>query len=339
MVTLPLVTVAGLLTFLLLPLWLPLAVVADLIRPTPPVVTRIGLCLVVYFIMEFFGLVACLLLFLLRILHIIPNRAAYQKAHYILQHWWGTCLLRGTFFFMKLRLQVTGSEHFREGPALIFMRHVTLLDTLLPAASFGQGRTLQLRYLLKKELLAEPCLDICGNRIPNLFVDRSGKDRDRMLKDVESLASNLGPQDAVILYPEGTRFTLGKQQRLRAKLAESGNTEHLLSAERLQNLLPVRIGGPSACFRAAPEADVLIVGHVGFEGAASLRHFLSGRVYDTTIHVRIWRTPSSALPNGANERAQWLSERWEELDSWIQGLSSKETNSSPSAVSGSSQSE
>ena len=329
----------GLLTLLLLPVWLPIALVADLIRPGPPVASRLGLCLVVYFFMEFFGVIGCFLLFLLRILHIIPNRKSYLRAHYILQHMWGTGLLRGSFFLLKLKLKVSGAEHFREGPALVFMRHVTLLDTLLPAASFGQRRTVQLRYLLKKELLYVPSLDICGNRIPNVFVDRSGKNREEMLKDVETLASGLGDDDALILYPEGTRFTLGKQKRLRTKLAASGNLEHLRQAERLQNLLPVRIGGPNACFKAAPNADVLIVGHVGFEGAASLRHFLSGRVYNRTIHVRIWRTPNAELPEGLEARGKWLNARWEELDAWIQGFASDPTDSTESAVSESSHSE
>ena len=336
--TIPLVTLAGILFLLLLPLWLPVALVADFLRPGPPVVARFGLCLVVYFIMEFFGVIGCFLLFLLRILHIIPNRTSYLRAHYILQHMWGTGLLRGSFFLLKLKLKVSGAEHFREGPALVFMRHVTLLDTLLPAASFGQPRTVQLRYLLKKELLYVPSLDICGNRIPNVFVDRSGKNREEMLNDVETLASGLGEEDALILYPEGTRFTLGKQKRLRAKLAASGNTQHLRQAERLQNLHPVRIGGPNACFKAAHNADVLIVGHVGFEGAASLRHFLSGRVYNRTIHVRIWRTPNAELPEGLEARGEWLNARWEELDAWIQGFSSNDTNSRESDTSGTSQS-
>jgi hypothetical protein len=98
----------------------------------------------------------------------------------------------------------------------------------------------------------------------------------------------------------------------------------------------VRIGGPNACFKAAPNADVLIVGHVGFEGAASLRHFLSGRVYNRTIHVRIWRTPNAELPEGLEARGKWLNARWEELDAWIQGFASDPTES---AVSESSHSE
>ena len=31
---------------------------------------------------------------------------------------------------------------------------------------------LRLRYVLKRELLWDPCLDIVGQRVPNIFVDR-----------------------------------------------------------------------------------------------------------------------------------------------------------------------
>ena len=34
----------------------------------------------------------------------------------------------------------------------------------------------RLRYVLKRELLLDPCLDIVGNRLPNCFVARSGAD-------------------------------------------------------------------------------------------------------------------------------------------------------------------
>ena len=334
LVTVPLATVCGVLWIGLSPIWIPLALLADLFRPSPRVVTRFGLCLVVYFIMVFFGLIGCLLFFFLRIIHIIPNQERYRQAHYALQYWWGQGLLKGTFSLLKLRLVVEGEEHLRSGPVLVFMRHVTLLDTLLPAAAFGQSRSLHLRYLLKKELLVEPCLDICGNRIPNLFVDRSGKQRDTMLQDVETLASGLGDMDGVILYPEGTRFTLGKRRRLIEKLSEAGDPKHLAQAQALQNLLPVRQGGPASCFKAAPKADVLIVGHVGLEGAANLPNFLSGRVFDTTVRVKIWRIPQSELPESVDDRGDWLVQRWEELDDWIQRVSDNDTVGQSSATDG-----
>ena len=318
--TVPAVLIAGLLWIGLSPLWLPLALLVDIFGSKAPVATRLGLCLVLYFLMEWLGLLVCLILWLARIFRFIRTEAAYQSAHYALQHWWGSCLLRGSFRLLKLRLEVEGAEHLKNGSALLFMRHVSLLDTLLPAASFGQPRTLRLRYLLKKELLAEPCLDICGHRIPNLFVDRSGAHRESTLQKVEELACDLGPQDGVILYPEGTRFTLGKQARLREKLRREGREDLLAQAERLTSLLPVRTGGPKACFRGAPKADVLIVGHVGFEGAASLSHLLSGRVFDAPIRVKIWRIAGDTLPESPEARSQWLSTRWEELDAWIQSI-------------------
>jgi len=316
-ITIPTVIVLGLIWILLLPLWLPLGILVDVFRSTPPVVARSGLCITHYFLMEFFGLLGCLFLWLGRLLFLVRGEQAYLNVHYTLQRLWGAGLLRGSCWLFRLDLRVEGAEHLERGPVLVFMRHVTLMDTLFPASAFGQPRGLKLRYLIKRELLLEPCLDVCGQRIPNLFVDRSGLKRDETLAKVKALATDMGAEDGVILYPEGTRFTLGKRARLIQRFREKGEEAQAEKAESLQNLLPPRYGGPLACFEGAPDADVVIVGHVGFEGAANVRHFLSGRVYNNPVIIKMWRYSRSEVPEDEAGRKAWLEARWFELDQWV----------------------
>ena len=61
--------------------------------------------------------------------------------------------------------------------------------------------------MLKQELRLLPCLDIGGHRLPNVFVDRSGADSAKAVKEVSNLIATAGSDESVLIYPEGTRFT------------------------------------------------------------------------------------------------------------------------------------
>jgi hypothetical protein len=45
-----------------------------------------------------------------------------------------------------------------------------------------------------------------------------------------------------------------------------------------------------------------------------------GDLVGSTVHVKIWRYPASAVPRDEAPLAQWLYERWLELDAWIHAL-------------------
>jgi hypothetical protein len=62
-------------------------------------------------------------------------------------------------------------------PVIVFLRYASVADTLLPAVFLANPNGLKLRYVLKHELLLDPCLDIVGNRLPNSFVQRSAGDK------------------------------------------------------------------------------------------------------------------------------------------------------------------
>ena len=72
---------------------------------------------------------------------------------------------------------------------------------------FGKARQEGLRYVLKQELRYLPCLDIGGHGLPNVFVDRSGSDSAKAIREVSDLIATAGSDESVLIYPEGTRFT------------------------------------------------------------------------------------------------------------------------------------
>jgi 1-acyl-sn-glycerol-3-phosphate acyltransferase len=231
---------------------------------------------------------------------------------------WARTLLGAVRRLFALRFAVEGSGAAARGPLLVFARHASIADVLLPAVLVSDREGLRLRWVLKRELLVDPCLDVVGGRLPNVFVDRSSAESRREIDAVARLAGDLGAKDGVLIYPEGTRSTPARRQRAHERLAAAGRAPQRSERLRgLRHLLPPRPGGPLALLRAAPGADVLVLGHVGLEGLARVSDLLSGALVGRTVRVRFWRHAAPAVPRKPDAALAWLDERWLELDRWV----------------------
>lgn len=242
-------------------------------------------------------------------------RSDYLARMYRIQGWWGGKLLGAGARLFDLKFEHTGEEALAaRGPMLVFIRHASTGDTMLPLAVFSPRR-LHLRFVMKKELLFDPCIDLVGNQLPNYFLDRAvGGEAE--LAGVVGLAKGLGPDDGVLLYPEGTRFTPKKRARIIQKLREKGDEAGARRAEALQYVLPPRLGGALGLLDAC-EADVVFMMHTGFDGMTSLRDLIDGALVGRTIRTHLVRVPRAEIPTDPEGRAQWLHRRWAEVDAWI----------------------
>ena len=230
-----------------------------------------------------------------------------------LQEWWAVTLFAAVRRLFRIDLEVTGFEAVAPGPVIVMMRHASIIDTLLPNVLVTTGAGIRLRYVLKRELLADPTLDIGGNRLVNHFVDRGSNPR-AALRAIAALAEGLGPADGVVIYPEGTRFTQERRRRIVDKAISVGDP----MAERIEGLrrvLPPRPGGASVLL--ASGHDVVIVAHTGLEALATIPDAWSGRIVGSRLRVEAWRYPASSLPANPAGRLEWLFERWEEVDEWL----------------------
>ena len=214
-----------------------------------------------------------------------------------------------------MRVSTEGLEVARGGPFLLFVRHASLADTVLAAAFVaGPGRLL-LRYVLKRELLWDPCLDIVGRRLPNAFVKRRGPGLEAEVAAIARLAEGLDARSAVLIYPEGSRFREAARAAAVAALEEKGPAELAAIARGLRNVLPPRLRGPLALLDAAQGVDVVLLEHTGFEGASSFREFWNGSLVRGLLRLRLRRFAASSIP--VERRDRWLFERWAEMDRWI----------------------
>jgi len=216
----------------------------------------------------------------------------------------------------RLRLEVENLEQVTDGPFLLMPRHVSILDVLLPLLVAGAPQRRHLRFAVKRALLWDPFLDLCGHTEVSAFLRRDRGDPAPEIQAVARLGEGLGPADAVVLFPEGTRFTAEKRARRLAELARQDPTR-ATRAQGLSHLLPPHLGGALALLERCPGVDVVFMGHTGLEGIGHFRDLLSGALLDRTIVVRLWRCPASAVPASREDRADWLYDWWQQVDDWV----------------------
>ncbi|HAX80992.1 MAG TPA: hypothetical protein DCY40_00290 [Actinobacteria bacterium] len=243
------------------------------------------------------------------------NHEEMREGSYRLQLWWAKQLFGAVVRICRLTVTVEGLDQVAPGPVIVMMRHASLIDTLLPNV-FVTGRAgIRLRYVLKKELLADPLLDIAGNRLINHFVDRNG-DSVAEVKAVAALAEGLGAGEGVLIYPEGTRFTAARRDRVIAGLGER-DTGLAERARRLRRVLPPRPGGSAGLLEFGH--DVVIAAHTGLEPLATIPDAWSGRIVGSQLRIRFQRFDGKAIPQTRRGRVDWLFDRWDEVDDWLVG--------------------
>lgn len=293
----------------LLPVWLGLGAIVDFATDRRFPRVRAVLFFALYLACEIAGISAAAALWLVR-RGASPEQ--WREANATLQRRWTTALFGGAVWIFGMKVSVEGAPLAAIGPYLLFVRHSSTADTVLAAAVVANPHRLLLRYVLKRELLWDPCLDVVGQRLPNTFVDRSGAHRDAEIAAVVALTEHLGPTDGVLIYPEGTRFSPEKLARAREALADRPDLAELAATYR--HVLPPRLGGPLALLDRG--LDVVFLDQTGFEGSASFASFWSGGLIGTTISVRLRRIPSGDVPRTGRDR--WLFQQWQHTDAWVE---------------------
>jgi len=233
------------------------------------------------------------------------------------QTWWGRTLFTTVERLFALDVVVEDLELVRPGPIVALFRHASIIDNLLPATLLSDQAGLRMRWIIKRELLSIPALDVGGKRLPNYFVDRSADDPSVELSRIRALANDLGEDEGVLIYPEGTRFTAAKRTRAITRLEES-EPELAQRARGMHFVLPPRTGGVLELLDAG--TDVVVCAHEGLGGFASVADIWSGALLGRVVRVRFWRISASEIPHGREDRVTWLYDLWESADDWIASL-------------------
>ncbi len=215
---------------------------------------------------------------------------------YNLRIHWARSHLAGIRVLFSLRFEVEDLELAGPGPVVVMIRHASIIDNAVPDAVLAHAHGLGLRYVIKRELQMIPTIDIAGRWVPTNFIRRASGDTEGEVDRLRALADDLGEGEGILIYPEGTRHTDAKLARAKEKIAAS-QPEIAPLADRLQNLLPPRLGGPLALLEETAGIDVVFCAHVGFDGFETISDIWSGGLVGRTIAIRLWRCPATEVPD------------------------------------------
>ena len=295
-----------------IPVWLPLVLVIDACRLKwrfP--LARLLSFAVCWVWLETSGVICSALLW-------ITGQSKNLPKHYALQRWWADQLLRALKATCGFSVEVENIDALQPGPVLLFARHASLADSLVSAYVVTTLAQMNPRYVLKRELLADPCLDVVGQRLPNHFLDRQATDSTPELLALEELVTGIDESTVGIIFPEGTRANKKKRDRALEKIAVV-DAERAQRLQGMKHLLPPRPAGAAAMLRGCPSADVVFAWHVGFEGLDTFGGILRGissRMPPIRFHLR--RVERLAVPLTSqvdtNEMTKWLDSEWMRMD-------------------------
>jgi 1-acyl-sn-glycerol-3-phosphate acyltransferase len=203
------------------------------------------------------------------------------------------------------------------GPLVVLSRHGGPGDSFLlihALLNHGQRRP---RIVLKDTLMFDPAIDILLSRVPHRFVNPDPRDGHDVAAEIGRLAGDMAPQDVLVIFPEGGKFTPRRRIRAIARLRRRGLRASADRAVRLRHVLPPRPAGVFAALAAAPGADVVFVAHTGLDHMDSVVAVWRSVPLAEPLEATWWTVPAARIPADEPRRLEWLQDNWAEVDTWI----------------------
>ena len=166
--------------------------------------------------------------------------------------------------------------------------------------------------VMNELLRLDPLIHVLGARLPNRLVNPRGGDTE---VEIAAMSRDMEGRAAVLIFPEGRNFSPRHRQRGIERLEEAGHAEEAEWARSMRQMSAPRPGGALAAIEAAPDADVIFAGHVGFP--ASLGEVWRLLPHRQSVEVRLWAVPGEEVPSDREEAIDWLFGWWRTLDAWV----------------------
>ncbi|HEY7703813.1 MAG TPA: 1-acyl-sn-glycerol-3-phosphate acyltransferase [Acidimicrobiia bacterium] len=313
----PIVYIGALLGILFSPLLLVIALADDLsVSKREWRLGRITALAVAYMFREAAGLTALFFLWVAAGFGAFFSRPRFRVWHYRLLGWWTGGMSKSVQRYLGISIELE-TQPPRPGSVLVFSRHGGPGDSIFLVNVLIHQFHRNPRIVAKRDLQLVPFFDALGRRLPNYFIDPNPNDRTEPIARIRALVRGMGPQDALILFPEGGNVTPQRRVRAITSLRRKGLEEEAEQAERMTHLMPPRPAGALAAIDAAPDADVVFVAHTGVEHLTSLKTIWREIPVAKTIFARYWRLAPEEIPHDPSARVDWLFKWWVEIDRWI----------------------
>ena len=318
LISVPLLFIALVLLLISLPLTVPVALLVSL-HPAFRGAARALAFLLCYVLCETAGVVVSIYLWFRYPL----DSERSMAAHFRLQSNWAAALMAAARRIFGLTFHVHNSEAL-SGPGVILMpRHASIADTILPMTYYAIPQNRRLRYVLKKELQWDPCLELVGNRLPNYFIDRASESPEEEIVRLAQLLKDTPAEEGILIYPEGTRYSETKHSDLLKKAPPGSELAEQL--QRWPKLLPPRLGGCLGLLSANTRHDLLFFAHSGFEGSASFAELANGSWTNSHVHLEFWRVPFAEIPVVAEAQKAFILAQWDQMHRTVERLDALRT--------------
>ncbi len=299
------------------PLWLVAAALLSPVVPGRLRPLRLLWMLLLHMVLESVLLLELLGLWVASGFGLYLRRPYFERIHYDLARTYLVVFFREARRVARLKVVTEGTppDAYPGEPLIVCCRHAGPADsfTLMYALMHWYGR--EPRVVVKDTLAWDPAIGVLLNRLPSRFVSPGGGPN--LEQQVGELASGLDENDAFVIFPEGGNFSPQRRQRAIDKLRRLGLEKMARRAERMHNVLAPRPGGLLAALDAAPEADLLLVAHTGLDHLLTVADAWRELPMDKQIIMRWWRVPRIDVPEGREQRIEWLFSWWEEIDRWV----------------------
>lgn len=247
----------------------------------------------------------------------------FQRAHYRLAGRMLGSLFTAARWTLRLTIDIQDADFDAIAPGrpiIVVSRHAGPADSFIIVEALINKFSRQPAIVLKDTLQWDPAVDTLLNRIPTRFVTPYGRRKPGAPSGttaVASLASALGPEDALLIFPEGANATPKRRAKRIAALKAAGHAELAARAEAMPHVMPPHPGGVLAAMEASPDAAVVMVAHTGLERLSTVRDIWRELPTDKSITLKGWLADAQDIPQGRDEREAWLYSWWEHIDHWI----------------------
>lgn len=313
-ITLPLTVLGAIVSLALAPLTLTIAALLDRGQPWQRV--RLVTLVTGGLFIELIGVVSSFLMWIVTGFGLFRNQEWTWRMHRPLMAVYAATLLRFIARVLGTHVEWRGLDQELDGPVILFARHTSFFDALIPATVLAHHHRRVPHHVLTAGLRYMPCIDLVGHRFPNRFIRRTPGDGSAELGEIERLARLVHDRSAALIFPEGTfrdprRFERALQ-RLRRRHPELAD-----QAATFEHVLPPRPQGSFALTQGASDADILVCVNTGLEPFSTLDEIKTSLVADRPIIVETWTIPAAEVPDTAEEFHVWIMELYAQIDAWV----------------------
>ncbi|WP_296667577.1 1-acyl-sn-glycerol-3-phosphate acyltransferase [Demequina sp.] len=245
------------------------------------------------------------------------------RAHYLFTSAMLRLLFEQVRWTLRLEIEIEDADLdsiARGKPVIVVCRHAGPGDSFIIVDALLNRFSRYPAIVLKDTLQWDPAIDILLHRIPSRFITprrHRSAGAPGGTAAIAELARDMGPDGALLIFPEGANATPSRRARRIGALRAAGHQELAARAEAMGHVMPPHPGGVLAAMEARPDATVVVVAHTGLERLSTVGDVWRELPVDKRIVLKGWTADPSTIPATREGREEWLYDWWETVDAWI----------------------